>query len=119
MLLVLKRLNLPLVIDHMGRMNTSRGVNDPGFQFLCQQLSEGAIWTKISGADRITSDGPTYADVDPFAEAILAANDEHVVRGRSEEHTSELQSLMRISYAVLCLIQNINLQITLVILKAT
>src|SRR3546814_3519606 len=26
-------------------------------------------------------------------------------RGRSEEHTSELQSLMRISYAVLCLQQ--------------
>src|SRR3546814_6468298 len=26
-----------------------------------------------------------------------------VPRGRSEEHTSELQSLMRISYAVLCL----------------
>src|SRR3546814_2628233 len=26
-----------------------------------------------------------------------------VSRGRSEEHTSELQSLMRISYAVLCL----------------
>src|SRR3546814_7113307 len=25
---------------------------------------------------------------------------------RSEEHTSELQSLMRISYAVFCLIQN-------------
>src|SRR3546814_6989667 len=25
------------------------------------------------------------------------------LRGRSEEHTSELQSLMRISYAVLCL----------------
>src|SRR3546814_15237012 len=26
-----------------------------------------------------------------------------VMRGRSEEHTSELQSLMRISYAVFCL----------------
>src|SRR3546814_2104384 len=26
-----------------------------------------------------------------------------VLRGRSEEHTSELQSLMRISYAVFCL----------------
>src|SRR3546814_9343661 len=26
--------------------------------------------------------------------------------GRSEEHTSELQSLMRISYAVFCLTQN-------------
>src|SRR3546814_9216691 len=28
-----------------------------------------------------------------------------VVLGRSEEHTSELQSLMRISYAVFCLTQ--------------
>src|SRR3546814_2111810 len=27
----------------------------------------------------------------------------HAERGRSEEHTSELQSLMRISYAVFCL----------------
>src|SRR3546814_6666574 len=29
-------------------------------------------------------------------------------RGRSEEHTSELQSLMRISYAVFCLKKNIS-----------
>src|SRR3546814_5400605 len=28
--------------------------------------------------------------------------------GRSEEHTSELQSLMRISYAVFCLKKNMN-----------
>src|SRR3546814_5239411 len=28
---------------------------------------------------------------------------QHDVAGRSEEHTSELQSLMRISYAVFCL----------------
>src|SRR3546814_2258875 len=31
-----------------------------------------------------------------------------VKRGRSEEHTSELQSLMRISYAVFCLKKNKN-----------
>src|SRR3546814_6587177 len=30
----------------------------------------------------------------------------HHDRGRSEEHTSELQSLMRISYAVFCLKKN-------------
>src|SRR3546814_4155363 len=33
------------------------------------------------------------------------------MRGRSEEHTSELQSLMRISYAVFCLKKNKNLEI--------
>src|SRR3546814_7933193 len=34
---------------------------------------------------------------------VRIALDELVERGRSEEHTSELQSLMRISYAVFCL----------------
>src|SRR3546814_3245603 len=39
-------------------------------------------------------------------QAVLGASfaaDETVRVGRSEEHTSELQSLMRISYAVFCL----------------
>src|SRR3546814_4922039 len=48
----------------------------------------------------------------PDVEALLldvaglqdpGAEDEAALHGRSEEHTSELQSLMRISYAVFCL----------------
>src|SRR3546814_10228747 len=41
----------------------------------------------------------------------VAARDHHLVAlapTRSEEHTSELQSLMRISYAVFCLKKNTN-----------
>src|SRR3546814_3177151 len=34
---------------------------------------------------------------------ILAGLEQQLVARRSEEHTSELQSLMRISYAVFCL----------------
>src|SRR3546814_6097465 len=34
---------------------------------------------------------------------VVAGRDTKVVVARSEEHTSELQSLMRISYAVFCL----------------
>src|SRR3546814_10854058 len=34
---------------------------------------------------------------------VLSAGRADGLRGRSEEHTSELQSLMRISYAVFCL----------------
>src|SRR3546814_5280198 len=37
-----------------------------------------------------------------FGEETIAV-DTHIFRVRSEEHTSELQSLMRISYAVFCL----------------
>src|SRR3546814_5660680 len=41
-----------------------------------------------------------YAEVLSNPPFMLASQ---VIGGRSEEHTSELQSLMRISYAVLCL----------------
>src|SRR3546814_5317998 len=55
-------------------------------------------------------------DVEPHIAVLRAADQvDHVVdapanhihhRPRSEEHTSELQSLMRISYAVFCLKKN-------------
>src|SRR3546814_7337993 len=41
---------------------------------------------------------------------LLGVNFE--IRGRSEEHTSELQSLMRISYAVFCLQKKNNIKST-------
>src|SRR3546814_3650314 len=40
----------------------------------------------------------TYAQIDELSRQFAA-----YLLGRSEEHTSELQSLMRISYAVFCL----------------
>src|SRR3546814_13390875 len=45
---------------------------------------------------------PAYHSLATMREKILAAL-EFASMGRSEEHTSELQSLMRISYAVFCL----------------
>src|SRR3546814_9198444 len=43
------------------------------------------------------------ADMNAARRLIRALRDPASVAGRSEEHTSELQSLMRISYAVFCL----------------
>src|SRR3546814_8774209 len=43
------------------------------------------------------------ADVIPGSPALISSETLSDVFGRSEEHTSELQSLMRISYAVFCL----------------
>src|SRR3546814_12892250 len=45
-----------------------------------------------------------------FVRTMLAAAAADEVRARSEEHTSELQSLMRISYAVFCLKKKKNTQ---------
>src|SRR3546814_2932480 len=47
------------------------------------------------------TDGAAFGRPAPARDALS-----YRARGRSEEHTSELQSLMRISYAVLCLKKN-------------
>src|SRR3546814_864061 len=50
--------------------------------------------------------------LDPDGNLLDAAGDNTPSFRRSEEHTSELQSLMRISYAVFCLKKKINKQQT-------
>src|SRR3546814_3861277 len=48
-------------------------------------------------------EGPTPGIARLLQPREVVAEDDMVGIGRSEEHTSELQSLMRISYAVFCL----------------
>src|SRR3546814_4148830 len=74
-----------------------------------------ALRTALADADRKRDDAgwqlaiASHEDVDHIAglQCRHAAGgiDDHdkILGGRSEEHTSELQSLMRISYAVFCL----------------
>lgn len=88
----LLRLGLPLMIDHMGRMAAARGIDDPGFRTLCRLLADGKAWTKISGADRNTGLGAPYADIDPFAEALLQANAERVVWGSDWPHINYFEA---------------------------
>src|SRR3546814_7424842 len=71
------------------------------------ELWQSAGWHQI--ANWITQDinaGRTLSSV-PLPEwatrgSVWEAQGVHTAAGRSEEHTSELQSLMRISYAVFC-----------------
>src|SRR3546814_2918316 len=57
---------------------------------------------ELSSGVHIHADGPWYDD-DAFQPWRVQALGFKAIRSRSEEHTSELQSLMRISYAVFCL----------------
>src|SRR3546814_5847570 len=58
----------------------------------------------LDAANREVQDLAAYRFVHELRQvALLAAGAGQVRADRSEEHTSELQSLMRISYAVFCL----------------
>jgi predicted TIM-barrel fold metal-dependent hydrolase len=85
-------LGLPLVVDHMGRMAAARGTQDAGFALLCRLLAEGRAWTKLSGADRNSGMGAPYADIDPFAAALLRANPERVVWGSDWPHINYFEA---------------------------
>src|SRR3546814_6511204 len=69
-------------------------------------VSQIALDGAVKGAPPITDKGPAGRPVIPnriggLGEILNTAP--QLLQRRSEEHTSELQSLMRISYAVFCL----------------
>src|SRR3546814_7777365 len=68
-------------------------------------IFSGLFLTGIWKAGRTLFDlGPTDREVSLLIPLIIAMSNWLIIKSiRSEEHTSELQSLMRISYAVFCL----------------
>src|SRR3546814_8668294 len=56
----------------------------------------------------------SYRDLEEMLAERGISVDHTTIYRRSEEHTSELQSLMRISYAVFCLKKKITIRITVI-----
>jgi predicted TIM-barrel fold metal-dependent hydrolase len=84
---LLDRMPCPYVIDHMARVPTADGVEQEPFQALLTLLADERAWVKISGAERLTTDGPPpYDDVVPFARALIAAAPDRVLWGTDWPH---------------------------------
>src|SRR3546814_9695700 len=82
------------------RLGNGAGARIFGFRQLASRLSRAAFALFCQAlAGRCSSRGHGAAGL----RAARAARRIRFDRKRSEEHTSELQSLMRISYAVFCL----------------
>src|SRR3546814_2642672 len=76
-----------------------------GIAVLALVVSATAMWLTYlkKGQVRLTRPSVVYFGPDGSRNDGLNGIPKIFFRGRSEEHTSELQSLMRISYAVFCL----------------
>src|SRR3546814_9566588 len=61
---------------------------------------------QVRASLRCADSALTVAFEDPVLREAGLTDDSYGTAKRSEEHTSELQSLMRISYAVFCLTKN-------------
>lgn len=83
----LARLPVPFVVDHMGHMPTSAGLDDPGFRTLVDLVRDGA-WVKLSGAFRTSVAGAPFADTIPFARALNDAAPERCLWGSDWPHVA-------------------------------
>src|SRR3546814_4390909 len=79
-------------------------LHHPGGDHHCKTASQGGCNAEqhIAGDARQQNAPPSEAVGKRTPEELRCAQAKHI-GGRSEEHTSELQSLMRITYAVFCL----------------
>jgi 2-pyrone-4,6-dicarboxylate lactonase len=82
----LGRSPVPVVIDHIGRIDAAGGLNQPNFQALLRLMDDERFWVKVSGMDRITRLGPPYADAQPFARKLVADFGDRVVWGNDWPH---------------------------------
>src|SRR3546814_1125850 len=66
-------------------------------------IGDIAVWVGVTAAHRDAAFAACRHIIDEVKARVPIWKRERYAEGRSEEHTSELQSLMRISYAVFCL----------------
>ena len=89
------RLRCPWIIDHMGHMPYTAGIDHPGFQMLVQLVADGG-WVKISDAFRM-SELPDYRDSIPFAQALVAAAPDRCVWGSDWPHVAQWRPMPTVS----------------------
>ena len=76
-----------VIVDHMGRPDVTKGLDHSDFQRFVRLLDEHQnIWTKVSGAERLTVAGPPYNDFVPFARMAVERFPDRVLWGTDWPH---------------------------------
>jgi len=80
------QLDMPIVVDHMGRVPTDLGVEQEAFQILKRFVSNENWWVKVSGAERISKAGPPFEDAIPYAKELISIAPKRVLWGTDFPH---------------------------------
>ena len=82
----LKRSPVPVVIDHMARIDASLGLDQAPLRNLLKLLEDRRIWVKVSGAERASRQGSPWQDAIPFARKLVAECPERTLWGTDWPH---------------------------------
>ena len=84
---IIRRVPLPVVIDHFGLIEAHKGLDQSAFKVLKQLLSEGNVWVKISSTDRQMKRGSSYEQVVAMARALIAHRADRLIWGTDWPHS--------------------------------
>jgi 2-pyrone-4,6-dicarboxylate lactonase len=82
----LRRSPVPVVIDHMGRVDASLGLNQPAFSQLVSLLEDKNIWVKVSGCERSSRQPSPWKDAIPFARKLVEEFGDRALWGTDWPH---------------------------------
>lgn len=80
------QIELPIVVDHMGRVPCDRGTGQEAFHVLKRFMRRENWWCKVCGAERISRAGPPFHDAIPFAQELIALAPDRILWGTDFPH---------------------------------
>jgi len=80
------KLDIPVMIDHMGRPNPQEGMSSPSLQTLLELLKRGNFWVMLSLTEKVSQSGYPWDDVLPIAHACIDAAPDRIVWGSDWPH---------------------------------
>ena len=84
---LLGRIDVPFIIDHMGRVKAADGLSQTPFQSLLALYRNNPLaWIKVCGAERVSSGKRPFLDAAPFAQALIAQDTSRILWGTDWPH---------------------------------
>lgn len=80
------RIEMDIVVDHMGRVPCDQGTGQLAFRILKRFMQRSNWWCKICGAERISRAGPPFHDAIPFASELIALAPDRILWGTDFPH---------------------------------
>lgn len=81
---MMRKLPLPFIVDHMGRVPSTAGVDQPPLRALIELSRLENCWIKVCGSERIAM--PPYTAAVPIAHALVEAAPDRVLWGTDFPH---------------------------------
>lgn len=84
---LLQKINIPFVIDHMGRVKAAEGLEQKPFRMLLDLFRDNPLaWVKVCGAERVSAGKRPFQDAIPYARALIETAPDRILWGTDWPH---------------------------------